>query len=300
MSTTRVEAAPAAPTAGLLDGIPPEDLRRLRPVGARPPLGRYIADVWAHRSFIWALAVSGLRANNGRDRLGNFWLVLSPVMNGVIYFLVFGVMLATGKGVPNFVGYLIIGVFMFTYSNRTIAQGAKAITGNRKLIQTLAFPRAVLPIAEVVEQLLAFAVSFGAMMLLVLLVPPWEGISWRWLLLIPAIALQTVFNGGLVMIFARLTSRLSDVNNILPFLLRGWLYLSGVFYAASRFDHHPTLKMIFELNPAHAFLTIARDLVLYHQVPDLKVWLVAIGWTVPVAVLGFIVFWRAEEKYARD
>jgi teichoic acid transport system permease protein len=202
--------------------------------------------------------------------------------------------------VPNFVGYLIIGVFMFTYSNRTIAQGAKAITGNRKLIQTLAFPRAVLPIAEVVEQLLAFAVSFGAMMLLVLLVPPWEGISWRWLLLIPAIALQTVFNGGLVMIFARLTSRLSDVNNILPFLLRGWLYLSGVFYAASRFDHHPTLKMIFELNPAHAFLTIARDLVLYHQVPDLKVWLVAIGWTVPVAVLGFIVFWRAEEKYARD
>jgi hypothetical protein len=169
MSTTRVEAAPAAPTAGVLDGIPPEDLRHLRPVGTRPPLGRYIADVWAHRSFIWALAVSGLRANNGRDKLGNFWLVLSPVVNGLIYFLVFGVMLATGKGVPNFIGFLVIGVFMFTYSNRAIAQGAKAITGNRKLIQTLRFPRAVLPIAEVVEQLLAFGVSFIAMLALVMI-----------------------------------------------------------------------------------------------------------------------------------
>jgi teichoic acid transport system permease protein len=300
MSTTRVEAAPAAPTAGLLDGIPPEDLRRLRPVGARPPLARYIADVWGHRSFIWALAVSGLRSNNGRDKLGNFWLVLSPVVNGLIYFLVFGVLLGTGKNVPNFIGYLVIGVFMFTYSNRAISTGAKAITGNRKLIQTLRFPRAVLPISEVVEQLLAFGVSFVAMLLLVLVVPPWEGITWRWLLVVPAVALQTVFNGGLVMIFARLTSRISDFTNILPFLLRAWLYMSGVFYTVERFAHHPTLKRVFELNPAHAFLTIARELILYHQVPGLGVWLVAIGWTVPMAIVGFVLFWRAEESYARD
>jgi hypothetical protein len=35
-------------------------------------------------------------------------------------------------------------------------------------------------------------------------------------------------------------------------------------------------------------------------VSDLSVWLVAVGWSIPVAVLGFILFWRAEETYARD
>jgi teichoic acid transport system permease protein len=300
MSTTRVDPRQAAPTTGLLDGIPADELRNLRPVGKRPPLGRYIADVWAHRAFFWGLATAQLRSKGGTDRLGNLWLVFSPLLNGIVYFLIFGLLLQTAKGVPNFVGYLVVGVFLFTYMTRAISQGAKAVTGNRKLIQTLAFPRAVLPIAEVIQQLLALGVSLLAMFALVLIAPPWEGVTWRWVLVVPAVLLQTVFVAGLVMIFARLMARMSDIGNMLPFALRGWLYLSGVFYAASRFDNHPTLKAIFEANPGHAFLTLVRDPVLYGRVPDLQTWLVAVAWSVPVLLVGFILFWRAEETYGRD
>jgi teichoic acid transport system permease protein len=295
-TTTRAEPVPA----GLLDGIPAEDLRHLRVVGRRPGLGTYITDVWRHRAFMWGLATAGVRASSGNDKLGNFWLVLSPLMNGLVYFLIFGMLLGTRHGIPNFVGYLVIGVFLFMYTSRGINEGAKAITSNRKLIQTLNFPRAVLPIATVLQQLLALGVSLLAMLAIILLIPPWEGISWRWLLVIPAVALQTLFNAGMILLFSRLMHRTSDIANMLPFVLRGWLYLSGVFYAASRFDHHPTLHAIFELNPAHAFLTLVRDSVLYGRVSDLSVWLVAVGWSIPVAVLGFILFWRAEETYARD
>jgi teichoic acid transport system permease protein len=300
MSTTRVEAAPGTSSTGLLDGIPPDELRNLRPVGKRPPLRQYLADVWRHRAFILGLATAQLRSAGGRDRFGNLWLVLNPVLNGLVYLLIFGFLLGTSKRIPNFIGYLIIGVFLFTYTSRSISQGAKAITGNRKLVQTLAFPRAVLPLAEALQQLLALGVSLGAMLLLVLAAPPWEGISWHWVMIIPALALQTLFNTGAVMIFARLTSRLNDVGNMLPFGLRAWMYLSGVFYASSRFNDHPTAKAIFEANPLHAFLTLVREPVLYGRLPTLHTWVVAVAWTVPVLIGGFIFFWRAEETYGRD
>jgi teichoic acid transport system permease protein len=302
MSTTRVgprQVAPAAPPS-VLDGIPADQLRKLRPVGKRPPLGHYLADVWRHRAFIWGLATAQLRSAGGRDKLGNLWLVLSPLMNGLVYLLIFGLLLGTAKGVPNFVGYLVIGIFMFTYMSRAISQGGKSVSGNRKLVQTLAFPRAVLPLAEVLQQLVAVSVSLVAMLVIVLIAPPFEGISWRWLLILPAVALQTVFVAGLVLLFARLMAGMSDIGNLLPFALRGWLYLSGVFYAASRFDEHPTLKAVFEANPGHAFLTLVRDPVLYGRVPDLHTWTVAVAWAVPTLIIGFILFWRAEETYGRD
>jgi teichoic acid transport system permease protein len=299
MSATRVGPERTPPAPGILDGIPADELRNLRPVGRRPPLWLYIADVWSHRNFIWGLATAQLRASGGRNRLGNLWLVLTPVLNGAVYYLVFGYLLQTGKGIDNFVGYLIIGVFLFSYTTRSIVEGSKAISGNRKLIQTLAFPRAVLPLAVVVQQMLSLGVSVLAMGALVLVVPDPEAITWRWLLVVPALLLQTLFNAGLVLIFARLVAQVSDLANMLPFMLRAWLYLSGVFYAARRFDHHPTLKAIFEANPGHAFLTIVRDAFLYSKV-DPKMWLVAVGWTVPLLIVGFLLFWHAEEKYARD
>jgi teichoic acid transport system permease protein len=301
MSTTRVApGATTAPAPGILDGIPVDELRNLRPVGKRPPLSLYLSDVWSHRNFIWGLATAQLRASNGRNRLGNLWIVLTPLLNGLVYFLVFGKLLETGKGVPNFVGYLIVGVFLFTYTTRTIVEGSKAISGNRKLIQTLAFPRAVLPISVVVQQMLSLGVSVVAMGALVLLVATPDHLTWRMLLIVPVLALQTLFNAGLVLIFARFVAQVSDLANVLPFGLRAWLYLSGVFYASSRFDNHPTLKAIFESNPGHAFLTLARDAVLYAKVSEPKVWLVAVGWTVPLLIVGFLLFWHAEEKYARD
>jgi len=272
----------------------------LRVVGQRPPFGRYLAEVWRRRGFIWGLATAQLRAGNGRDKLGNLWLVLTPLLNGAVYYLIFGLLLNTGHRVPNFVGYLIVGVFLFTYTSRSVTAGARAIAGNRKLVQTLAFPRAVLPLSEVVQQVISLGLSLVAMMAFVLLAPPLERVSWHWLLIVPALALQTLFNAGLVLLFARFVAGASDIGNMIQFGLRAWLYMSGVFYAPSRFDNHPLLHTIFELNPGYAYLALVRDLMLYNRMPPGHIWAVAAGWAVATAVVGMYLFWRAEEKYARD
>jgi teichoic acid transport system permease protein len=278
----------------------PRSPGQLRVVGQRPPFGQYLAEVWRRRAFIWGLATAQLRAGNGRDKLGNLWLVLTPVLNGAVYYLIFGVLLNTSHGIPNFVGYLIVGVFLFTYTSRSVTVGARAIAGNRKLVQTLAFPRAVLPLSEVVQQVISLGASLVAMMAFVLVAPPLEHLTWHWLLIIPALVLQTLFNAGLVLLFARLVAGMSDVGNMLQFGLRGWLYMSGVFYAPTRFDHHPLLHTIFELNPAYAYLALVRDLMLYNRMPPGHIWAVAGGWAVATAAVGMYLFWRAEEKYARD
>ena len=69
--------------------------------GARPPLPRYIADLWARRHFI----ASYTRASNAvvysSSFLGQIWQILTPLLNAGVYFLIFGLLLKTRAHIPN-------------------------------------------------------------------------------------------------------------------------------------------------------------------------------------------------------
>ncbi|MBO0896031.1 ABC transporter permease [Arthrobacter sunyaminii] len=275
------------------------DVRGLQRVGARPGFVDYVVQVWNYREFIFYDAKSRVQSGNRRDRLGSIWLILNPVLNGLTYFLVFGLLLGTGGGIENFIGYLVIGIFLFQYSSRAITNGGRSIQQNRAVIQAFSFPRATLPIAVNLRELLANIPVFIVMVLIVLVIPPTEEISWLGLLIIPALLLQSIFNLGVGLILARVISKVNDVVHLLSFALRAWMYTSAVFYSYDRFIDQPVLLEIIKLNPLFNVLDIVRDVLLYNTVPDWQSWAVLSCWALGALAIGSVYFWRAEETYGR-
>lgn len=270
----------------------------LTPSHARAPLGTYLRQLWARRHFILAFATARAQVAYANERLGQLWQVLTPLLNAAVYYLIFGLLLRTSRGVPNFIGFLVIGIFIFTYSQRSVLAGSRAITGNLELIRALHFPRATLPLALTVVELQHLGFSLIVMGVIVFLTG--EPITWAWLLVLPVVALQTMFNVGASLIVARLGSKVSDVAQLLPFLLRTWLYLSGVFYSISHFASHAgVVHRLLEANPAAAYIELVRDALLStHDAPP-GAWSYAIGWAVVVLIGGFWYFYRAEATYGR-
>ena len=275
------------------------DVRGLQRVGARPGFVDYVVQVWNYREFIFYDAKSRVQSGNRRDRLGSIWLILNPVLNGLTYFLIFGLLLQTGRGIENFIGYLVIGIFLFQYSSRAITNGGRSIQQNRAVIQAFSFPRATLPSAVNLRELLANIPVFIVMVLIVLVIPPTEEISWLGLLIIPALLLQSSFNLGVGLILARVISKVNDVVHLLSFALRAWMYTSAVFYSYDRFIDQPVLLEIIKLNPLFNVLDIVRDVLLYNTVPDWQSWAVLSCWALGALAIGSVYFWRAEETYGR-
>jgi len=270
-------------------------------VGLRPGLGQYLRQLWDRRDFIVTMARSGIASSNAQHRLGRVWLVLTPLLQGLVYALIFGLLLGTSRGIDNFIGYLVIGIFLFQYTARALTDGSKAVSGNRKLIQVLSFPRAALPLSVTLRSMLTFLPALAAMFVVVLVAPPQEVITWRWVLVLPIIALLSLFNLGLSFLAARLVASVSDISQVIPFALRIWFYTSGVFFAYDRFaGDNPTLLAVLEANPMHVYLTLARDAVLYGQDSPPAYWWQAVGWAVGLTLVGFLLFWRSEERYTRD
>lgn len=273
---------------------------------ARPTLVAYIKTLWERRQFILAYASARTAQTYSSSRLGQIWQVLTPLMQAGVYFLIFGVLLNLREGVKDYPAFLVTGVFVFTFMQRSMNNGAKSISGNLQLIRALHFPRAVLPLSFVLVEFQQLIISMFVLFAFILLagVP----ISWMWLLVIPAMLLQMMFNMGLSLLMARVGAGASDINQLLPFITRVWFYTSGIFYSIERFtkDAPEAIQIILTLNPGAAFLDLYRGVLIESHRENaldmpwgLNVWEVCAAWSVLFLVGGFVFFWRREERYGR-
>ncbi|MER6069309.1 ABC transporter permease [Streptomyces sp. NPDC001817] len=272
--------------------------------GARPTLPEYVRQLWARRHFITAFATAKLTAQYSEAKLGQIWQVMTPLLNAAVYYFIFGVLLGTKKGVPDYIPFLVTGVFVWTFTQSSIQVGTRAISGNLGLVRALHFPRAALPISFCIQQLQQLLFSMAA--LVVILLSLGVPLSVSWLLVIPALVLQFVFNAGMAMIMARMGAKTPDIAQLMPFVLRTWMYVSGVMWSIhslTKKDHLPHIvTTLLETNPAAVYIDLMRFALIksFHakQLPP-HVWPTAIGWAVVVGIGGFIYFWKAEEKYGR-
>lgn len=276
---------------------PPPGLVRL---GSKPPLRVYLSNVWQRREFAWSIAVGNLRSQHLDTALGNLWHVINPLLLIGVYWLVFGVLLeGLDRGVDNFVGFLAVGVFIFNYCQRSISSGASSIVSNVGLIRSLQFPRALLPISAVVQQLLAF--GSGVVVMLAMLVATGEPPRLGWFMLVPLILVATLFSVGGALVTARLTDQVRDIQNVLPYIFRLLFYLSGVLYAVDAFVDDERLLRLFLLNPFYDLVSIARHhLMTSHEEPLIGwMWLAVSTIAVVLALAGATFFRAGEKAYGR-
>ncbi|MGC1213522.1 MAG: ABC transporter permease [Micromonospora sp.] len=276
----------------------------LRVAGERPPLAEYTRKLWAYRHFMTAYSRAKVASTFSNTQLGQLWQVLTPLTNAAVYFLIFGVILSQHRNVPNFIAYLCTGVFIFMFTQTAVQNGTSAITGNLGLIRALQFPRAALPITVTLVQFQQLLMSMVVLAGIVLLTG--EPLTLRWFLIAPTLVLQSIFNVGLTMVMARLGSKITDLKQVMPFVMRTWLYASGVLYPVALFrEHLPNwAATLLEANPPLVFIELARySLLESHQVHRISspthLWTLAVAWAIVMGVGGFVYFWRGEEEYGR-
>jgi len=285
--------------------------------GARPNPWAYAKRLWVARHFIVTWATARNQAMYSGSRLGQIWQVLTPILNVAVYYLIFGVLLGTSRGVPDFIVYLVTGVFIFNFMQTAMLYGSRAISDNLNLIRALYFPRASLPIAITIIQLqqlliamvILFAVALGR----------GEPVTWHWLMIAVALALQFVFNTGMALFVARFGAILTDTSQLLPFILRTWMYGSGVFYSIKiMVAKHPNtpgfLTWILDHNPPLVFIQLIRNQLItppktsdpttaadYANAMFLPphAWLWAVACALVFGLGGYLYFWQGEETYGR-
>ncbi|HET9168532.1 MAG TPA: ABC transporter permease [Actinospica sp.] len=307
------------PEYGELGGLALAAKYGLKQSGKRPPLSDYARQLWQRRHFITGYATAKNRSLYSNARLGQLWQLLTPILNVAVYFFVFGILFTQSKDVPDFLLFLVIGVFLFNFLQTSMINGSRAISDQLVLIRALHFPRACLPMSSTIIQLQQLGFSMAIVVVVALVSDQMPNV--KWLLIIPALILLSVFCTGMGMIVARMGSVLTDTAQLLPFISRTWMYLCGVMYSlasVAKGNVPHWVQMVLYYDPPALFITVVRNCMILrippassyktpadhqaaldslHQPGSAWLWLAI--WAALAGVGGFVYFWKAEEQYGR-
>jgi teichoic acid transport system permease protein len=258
-----------------------------------PPLRAYFRALWKRRELLVELARTDLRAQHFNTTLGQLWLILNPVMLGIVYFTLVYIIRGGGRG-ADFLAHLMMSLFVFRLVTTSISAGARSVVGGGRLILNTAFPRLILPLESVLEAVMRFlpTVIVFAVVFVAVGLPVGPHLLW----VIPILCLVVVFAAGASMFTATAQVYFRDLTNFLPYFTRIWLYTSPVLFYAEEVPEK--LKPILILNPMYPFLTTLNDVVIEGRNPPLALVGLGFAWAVATVVAGTLFFISREREFA--
>jgi lipopolysaccharide transport system permease protein len=234
---------------------------RIRPAGTWPGLG--VRELWDYRDVMLMLAARDLRLRYKQTALGIAWVVLQPLVAGIIFAVIFGRFANLPSGGRPYVLFVFAGLIGWNLFASIVQRAGQSLVAETKLITKVYFPRLLIPCAAAVAALVDYAVSLGVMAALLLWHGVWPG--W-WLALLPVVAAITVLLGvGLGLWVAALNVRYRDFTYALPFLIQVALYASPVVYSVELVPAH--WQAVFALNPLVGLLEGSRAALLGGAAP---------------------------------
>jgi lipopolysaccharide transport system permease protein len=135
--------------------------------------------------------------------------------------------------------------FPGSFFANALTESSNSLIGNEKLISKVYFPRIVIPAASVITSLLDLMISFGILlvMLLIYQVMP----SWQIVFLPFFILLAFLTSIGVGLWIAALNVKYRDFRYIIPFIVQFGLYISPVGFSSSVIPEK--YKWLYSLNP---------------------------------------------------
>ena len=223
---------------------------------------KILKEIYNYRQMIYSLVNKELKVRYKGSILGFFWTFLNPLLQLIVYTIVFSVILKSS--IKNFHIYLFVGLVPWIFFTTCIQAGSVSVVANKDLVKKIYFPRIVLPIATVNA---AFMNMVYTMIVVILTVSFSEvGLSWYVLLLPVIMILQYIMVLGITFIFAALNVFFRDLEYILNIVIMAWFYATPIVYSI---DMVPAeYKGIFLMNPMTSIIIFYREILYYKKLPD--------------------------------
>ncbi|WP_256838907.1 ABC transporter permease [Ornithinimicrobium faecis] len=271
--------------------------------GVRPGFIAYLRELWQFRHLTWAMAKGEVVSEYQDNHLGWLWALINPILLGVSYYLIFGLLIGTRGGIDNFVSFLTIGLFVFIPISLVLASGSKSLLSKIKMIRSLSFPKLLLPVTVTFAHFVSAIPAFVVLVIIALIMEE-EPPSAEWLLFPVALLVVLVMCMAFALIGSRLVHAFRDLSNLMSLITRLLRYVSGVFFSVQvsieRFDGAPAwVGHALEYQPVAVALTLCREPLMAEYPVQWQTWAVALAWAFGLLIVGFVYFWRGEGTYGR-
>lgn len=265
-----------------------------------------LTQINASRELLWNLTLRELRTKYRRSILGWTWSLLNPLATVAIYGFVFGTLFgATApegdpSGLTNFALFLLCALLPWNFFVMVQTTAMNSIIGNSGLVRKVAFPREVLPLAQVGHGIVQFAIEVGLLTVVLLFFQrsflPWLPVT------ILLMVLLATFSAGLALALSAIGVYFRDLPYLWGIVLQVWFFATPIVYPPSLLQAQlPSWGYtVMSLNPMYRYSAAFRSTLYDGTAPSLGT---LAGLTIVSFVtlyLGWKVFERLSNRFAEE
>lgn len=258
-----------------------------------PSIRRSIAALRQYRHLLRNLVFKDIKLKYRGSVIGFVWSLANPLLMVIIYTVAFTRIIRVGS--TGFVFYLMLGLLSWTFFSASVSMATGAIADNGGLLKAVWFPRAILPAATVLFNLVQYLLTvlvFIPLLLTYYRIPLAEP-----MLLFPVfVALQTLFTIGIALTLATGCAFFRDVRHLVEVGLAALFWCTPILYELSQVP--ATLRGIILLSPLSPFVTAYHEIFYYRRWPDVTIWTITVVYAFVALGLGLWLVVRHEDSFA--
>lgn len=185
-------------------------------------------ELWRYRELLAFLAWRDVRVRYRQTLLGAGWAVLEPLINVILFTVIFNRLAGLSSGAVPYSIYCLSGVVVWTFFARALRGTTISLVANAGLLTKAYFPRLILPLAAQ----LATTIDLGCALLVYFALSAYYTIApSAAILTLPFWIALAAFNAlGVGLLLGAINVRFRDIAQALPFLTQVWMFATPVAY----------------------------------------------------------------------
>lgn len=245
-----------------------------------------------------SLVEKDLKVRYKRSLLGFLWFLLKPLFSMVVYTIVFTRIIRFGGSIEHFSLFLLTGLLPWNFFSASLSASSRTLLDNQKLIRSIYFPRAALPVSAVLANSVHMLMAMAVLEIVLVFAGHTPGAS---IVLLPvAVLLLAGMTSGFAMMISVGNVYYRDVSQFLEVILLAWFYASPVIYPLGKGLIPVRMEAFIRFNPVAGALEAFHSMMYYGTWPETWAWISLAGWTGAILLIGLAVFKKAEASVVKE
>ncbi len=254
-----------------------------------------IREIIQYREMILRMVQRDLRGKYKGSVLGYLWTLISPLMQLLVYTVVFSVIMRAGY--ERYYYFLFVTLIPWIFFSSSVVGGTTILINQKELVNKIYFPREVLPIAHVLSQLVNMCLSMVIVIGVQLVTHEWMG--FKPMMFLPVvIIIEFMMALGMTSLLAAITVFFRDIQFIVGVVMIAWQFLSPVMYGIDMVPEK--FSKFFYLNPMSWVLISFRDILYYKRCPGGQQLLIACCYSLVICAVGIAVFEGLKKRFSEE
>lgn len=264
---------------------------------------KYLKNFHKYRFLLYEIVRKNIKLQYRNSVLGVFWTFLQPLMTTIVLVAVFGGIFGSDRSYTTcYPIYLLCGRLVYEFFTQATKRAMRSINNSASVIKKVYVPKYIYPLSNVIANFITFVISLLVLVCFIIyfyfFTAQQPNITGYILLAPIPILILLILAVGVGMILSTLSVFFKDIEYLYEVFCMLIFYMTPIFYHVDQLKlKAPIVTYCLKANPLYSITEMFRCSVLYGRMFSINHLLYALGFSLVTLVIGFIVFFRKQDKF---